>query len=117
MSSILERALAQYDSRPTKSIEVPEWGEPGKPAVIYYKAPTLAIMSKLAKESDGDNVKQMALLVVQCSLNEKGDRIFSNMNWKDLFAGADPMVVRRISDAIMEDFNLSLAAVAESEKN
>jgi hypothetical protein len=113
----MDRVLAQYDARKTLCIEIPEWGEENKPLRLFYRAPTLAILAKVRKDSGEDDVKMMAMLVAISSLNEKGERLFTNMNWHDLFNGADPAVVQRIGTAIMAEVRFDNAAVEAAEKN
>lgn len=117
MATVLERALAQFDTRATHSVEVPEWGEAGKPLTVYFRAPNAATLSKVTRDSEGDAVKQMAMLVAQCALDEKGGRLFTNMNWRDLFDGTDPAVVGRIAGAIMAEARFGNESVKDAEKN
>lgn len=117
MADLIDRVIAHYDARKTYTVDVPEWGEPGKPLVIFFKAPTLAILSKVRKDADGDELKMAALLVAQCARDEAGKALFRPMNWRDIFDKADPAVVQRISAAIMEQVHFDEAAVADAEKN
>ncbi len=117
MSSLIERITAQYRDRETFSIEIPEWGEANKPLTIYYKAPTLATLSKVRRDSKDDEVKMMAILVANSALNENGELLFRPMNWLDLFNGADPGVVQRIGTAIMDKVRFDAPAIEAAEKN
>lgn len=117
MSSLIERITAQYRDRETFSLDVAEWGEAGKPLTVFYKAPTLATLSKVRRESKDDEIKMMALLVASCALNENGELLFRPMNWLDLFNGADPGVVQRIGTAIMEKVRFDTATIEAAEKN
>jgi hypothetical protein len=117
MSSVIERAIAQFENRPTHTVEVPEWGEGGKPLVVHFRTPNAATLSKVNREADGDPVKQACMLVAQAALDEKSSRMFTNMNWKDLFDRADPGVTTRIANAIMEHARVDEEAVAAAEKN
>ena len=85
--------------------------------VIRYKTPTLAILSKVRKDSKDDEVKMMAMLIVAVSLDENGNQLFRPMNWADLFNSADPGVVQRIGDAVMSKVRFDAAAVEDAEKN
>lgn len=113
----MQRVLAQYDARKTMCIEIPEWGEQGVPLRLFYKAPTLAMLAKVRKDSGDDDVKMMAMLVALSSMDEKGERLFTNMNWHDLFNGGDPAVVQRIGSAIMAEVRFDNAAIEAAEKN
>lgn len=117
MASLIERVTAHYDARKSFSISVPEWGEPDKPLVVCYRAPTLAILSKVRKDSGGDELKMASLLVAICSKDEAGKNLFTPMNWRDIFDHADPAVVQRISTAIMAEVRFDEAAVEAAEKN
>lgn len=118
MASLIDRVVAHYDARKNHSITVPEWAEAGgPPVVIHYRSPTLATLSKVRKDADGDEFKMAAALVAICSLDEKGERLFKPMNWLDIFEKADPQVVQRISAAIMATVDFSQQAVEAAEKN
>ena len=117
MASLIDRVTAHYDARKSFTLEVPEWGEGNKPLVVHYRAPTLAVLSKVRKDSGGDELKMASLLVVLCSKDEAGKSLFTPMNWRDIFDHADPAVVQRISTAIMAEVRFDEAAVEAAEKN
>lgn len=117
MATVLERAIAHYRDRPQHQVNVPEWGEGGSPLVVHFKTPTMETLSKARRDSGDDPVKYTAVLVAQCALDGKGERLFSAMNWLDLFKNADPAVVQRIGDAIAAQMNFDNAAVESAEKN
>lgn len=111
---IKERARAQFVNRETHKIEVPEWG-----ATIFYKTPNLATLKLVNAESQGDPIEMQARLVVACSTDDTGERIWNRVEYKDLMTAADPGVVARIANAIMAAANLDASAkqMAEDEKN
>lgn len=111
---ILERAQASWDSRPQYEIEVAEWGEGNKPLIVYFRSPSLATLSKVIKESKGDLIEQAARLVLLCSLNDKGERIFRPADITTMMHHVDPAVVSRIAGRIMATANVD---VEEAEKN
>lgn len=112
--SVLENAIAQFEARPTFEIEVPEWGKPDAPLVVYYKTPNAATLSKVIKESKGDPIEQAARLVAHCARDGKGEKMFNPIDYKDLMIKVDFAIVSRIAAAIMRDARFD---VGEAEKN
>jgi len=112
--NILQRAQASWDSRPTHEIAVPEWAEAGKHLIIYFKAPNLATLSKVVREAKGDPMDEAARLIVACSLDVEGKRLFNNADIVTVMNHVDPAVVGRIAAAIKDQ---TVVNTGETEKN
>ncbi len=114
MASILERALQRFADRPTMNVNVPEWGVDGKSDfLVYFQAPSLMVISQARRDAKGDDLAQMAGIVTRCAMNEKGEKLFSPLDYKQLML-TDPGSVSRVASAIMSASSLS---VADAEKN
>jgi hypothetical protein len=112
--TILERAQAHWDSRPSHEMEVAEWGEGAEPLILCFKTPNASTLSKVVRESKGDPIEQAARLVVACATDRNGDRLFSPADSLALMKHVDPSVVSRIAARIMEEAHLD---VGQAEKN
>lgn len=93
------RISAQFGADELHQIEVPEWGEPGKPLVIHYRRATLRQISEAGKRSD-DQFVLNARLVAMKALDDKGTRLFTSADTQFLLDEADPSVIARIANAI-----------------
>jgi hypothetical protein len=116
---VLERAIAHYQAQGTGSIDVPEWGEPGKPLRVFFKVPNGSTVEQLLDLSKGRNIEYSARLVAKCSLDESGERMFKDADYKDLMIRVHPSVVGSIAKAIADNAKLDMshAAQAEAEGN
>ena len=112
--SVLERATAHFESRPVMEMEVPEWGEGGKPLVVCYQTPNSATLSKVVRESKGDLIEQAARLVALCAKGRDGERLFQPLDYKDLMIRADPGVIDRLAASILKGASIE---VERAEKN
>ena len=112
MTSLRERIRAHARPDQVRRIEVPEWGEDGKPLVVTYRMMTLDDMA-LVNELEGASWhKQAARIVVLKACDEQGNRLFAMADAPELRETAAPDVVTRIALAI-----LGRMTVEEAEKN
>ena len=120
--AVLDHAKARFAERERKSIRVPEWGPEGSPLVITYTALTLAERRKIyapgndGKPADGASIMARTLIVKAC--DERGQRLFEELDWHDLMHNVDADVVGRVATAILSSAASGLTAEAvETEKN
>ena len=98
------------------SIDVPEWGEDDKPAIIWFKSslsllerdPIYQLMSKGTMEAFAE-----ALMIR--ALSEDGKRIFKKVEKGALMRQVDPDVIMRVINEITEASQS--ATLEEAEKN
>jgi len=122
MSNILERAKAHYAEIERKTIDVPEWGEPGKPLVVTCTPLTVAERRKIfkvdAKGHAPDGATACVRAVVLKACDKDGKRLFSDLDEHDLTYSVDSGVVGRIAGAILVDVPTEDAEEAvETAKN
>lgn len=123
MSSILDRAKEHYASLERHRVEVPEWGEKGKPLIVTFTALTVAERRKIfrpdkaGRPPDGPTACVRAVILKAC--DEKGERLFSDMDEHDLTFKVDSNVVGRLAGAILADVPTEgdLDERVEAEKN
>lgn len=105
----LDAAIAHFEGRPTHQVDVPEWG-----GTIYFKTPNSMTLSKVNRAAKGDPIEMGARLVAECAMNDKGNRVFGSLDYKELMIKADPAVLGRVVEAIMTEARLDVPA---AEKN
>ena len=106
MAGALDHAKAHFSSLDRQRIDVPEWGAPGKPLIIYWTPATMQERRNIFKTDeegrapDGGMVYVRALL--QKAQGENGKRLFDGVTDEaDLLHKVDPMVVERVGMAIL----------------
>ena len=115
MSAVLERAMAHFSAQERQSIIVPEWGDEGKPLIIYFAAMSVFQKRRIYKPgtrpSDDPSIQVDA--VIEMAQTEDGKQLFTLDDREKLLREVDARVVRRVATAI---FSASLGA-EQVEKN
>jgi len=115
MASVLDMIAAPFEGRPRHCVAVPEWShDPEKPFQVWFRVPNAATLSAVQKESDGDQVKYVALLVVKVAETEACERMFRPLDYKELMMRVDPAGLARLGAAILK---VSQVDSREAEKN
>jgi hypothetical protein len=112
MSKLIDKAKEHFEQKDIKVIEVPEWGEEGKPAKIYAKPLTLAETSKLYKMSKDDNLTMMAYVLIYKALDEEGNKHFTLDDKMSLLHNTDQEVLVRVASEIIDS-----PSIEEQKKN
>lgn len=102
---IRDKAKAHFASRGTRSIDVPEWE-----CTIHYRVPNLQTLKTVMADGKNDPVEMQARIVAAVATDEKGDRIWGKLDYKELMVETDPGVVARIANAIMSEAKLDVPA-------
>jgi len=97
-----------------KVIEVEEWGEDGKPLLIYYTPFTIGERRKLLKNSQGDEMLIGIYTLIMKALDGSGENIFTLEHKKRLLDHVDSDVVARVAAEILGVGDADLGAL---EKN
>lgn len=107
MTGPLERAKAHFRALPVGRMEVPEWGEGGKPLVATWKPMSLAAYAKLTERAldidPGGRLGVCARAIAQRAHGEDGKRMFVDADHLDLAMKTDRHVVLRLGGAILAD--------------
>jgi len=110
--SAIDRVKQHYHDLGTKSLAVPEWGEPGAPLAIYWTPLTAREHRKLTSANDGLSARLLVSALILKAHDRSGKPLFEETDRPALMEQADIQVVRRVALAIMGEFS-----VEETEKN
>jgi hypothetical protein len=95
--SAIDQVKAHFSRLSVRAIEVPEWGEDGKPLVMYVKPTTLAEKATLYQIGEDHGMAQKnAHNIVMKALNAQGEKLFSIEDKHALMHEADAGVVLRV---------------------
>lgn len=109
--NIIDRVKAHFESQGVKKIEVSEWGEEGKPLIIYCQPFTLAEKRNLFKGAKNDDLGVLVDAIVLKAKDADGNKIFKLDDKQVLLNNADPTVIAKVSREI-----LSGVSFEEAEK-
>ena len=109
---IIEKAKAHFKDKTVNVIEVPEWGDDGKPFLIYSTPFTLAEKDKIFKGSQESSLKVLVDCLILKAKDQKGDPLFTLEHKRDLLNSVDPDVIVRIANEM-----IATASVEDTIKN
>jgi len=104
--SVIDRVKEHFESKGIKKIEVAEWGEEGKPLVIYCNPFTLAEKRNLFKGARTDDLAVLVDAIVLKAKDEEGNKLFKLDDKKVLMNNADPEVIARVSTEMLNTVSL-----------
>ena len=104
--SVIDRVKEHFESKGIKKIEVAEWGEEGKPLVIYCNPFTLAEKRNLFKGARTDDLAVLVDAIVLKAKDEEGNKLFKLDDKKVLMNSADPEVIARVSTEMLNTVSL-----------
>ena len=99
--SVIDRVKDHFESKGINTIEVAEWGEEGKPLVIYSKPFTLAEKRNLFKNAKNDDLAVLVDAIVLKALDAEGNKIFKLDDKKTLLNNADPDVIATVATQML----------------
>jgi len=99
--SVIDRVKDHFESKGINKIEVAEWGEEGKPLVIYCKPFTLAEKRNLFKNARNDDLGVLVDAIVLKGLDADGNKIFKLDDKKTLLNNADPDVIATVATQML----------------
>lgn len=104
--SVIDRVKEHFENQGIKTIEVAEWGEEGKPLVIYCKPFTLAEKRNLFKGARNDDLAVLVDAIVLKARDGEGNKIFKIDDKKVLLNNADPDVIARVATEMLNAVSL-----------
>lgn len=110
---IIDRARLHFRPDERRRIEVPEWGEPGAPEVLWAPPCTLADKRVLHNRYKDGGLQEMYVhALIMKAQKEDGTPAFTLEDKRALMTSVAPAVVERIAEAILDS-----AGVEDAEKN
>ena len=103
--SVIDRVKDHFENQGIKTIEVAEWGEEGKPLVIYSKPFTLAEKRNLFKGAKNDDLSVLVDAIVLKAIDDQGNKIFKLDDKKTLLNNADPEVIASVATQMLNSVN------------
>ena len=98
----IDRVKAHFEAKGVKKIEVAEWGEEGKPLVIYCTPFSLGEKRNLFKGARNDDIGVLVDAIVLKAKDGDGNKIFKLDDKLTLLNNADPSVIARVSKDILD---------------
>lgn len=102
--SVISQAKKHFSGAPMSHIDVPEWGQGGKPLRIFHRKLTVQQRRRIWRAEDGSNVDgnvAVARAVLFQSLDAKGARLFDDMDEHALLHEVDSDIVARVGAQIL----------------
>ena len=99
--SVIDRVKDHFENQGIKTIEVAEWGEEGKPLMIYCKPFTMAEKRNLFKGARNDDLGVLVDVLHLKALDADGNKIFKLEDKKTLLMSADPEIIARVSTEML----------------
>jgi len=100
--SAIDSAKAHFAGFGIQQLEVPEWGEDGKPLIVYWKPMTLAEKQRLATVGEQDGyLARLADCLILKGLDAEGKKLFTLEHKHALRHSVDPDVLARIVTRMM----------------
>jgi len=99
--AVIDRVKAHFEQQGVKKIEVAEWGEEGKPLVIYCSPFTLGEKRNLFKGAKNDDLGVLVDAIVLKAKDGEGNKIFKLDDKLTLLNNADANVIARVATEML----------------
>ena len=99
--SVIDRVKDHFENQGVKKVEVAEWGEEGKPLIIYSTPMSMAEKRNLFKGARTDDLAVLVDAIVLKAKDEEGNKLFKLDDKKVLMNNADPEVIARVAGDIL----------------
>ena len=103
--SVIDRVKEHFESKGIKKIEVAEWGEEGKPLVVYCNPFTMAEKRNLFKGARSDDLGVLVDAIVLKAKDADGNKLFKLDDKKTLMNNADPEVVAKVATEMLNSIS------------
>jgi hypothetical protein len=98
----IDRAKAHYASLPHKRIEVPEWGEDGKPLIIHATPMTVAHADRIGAKGNSNKAEMFVDVLILKAQDDAGEMLFTEKDRHALTRHVDREVISRVAIAILD---------------
>ena len=99
--NVIDRVKSQFEALGIKKIEVAEWGEEGKPLIIYCSPFTLGEKRNLFKGAKNGDLGVLIDAIVLKAKDSDGNKIFKLDDKLTLLNNADANVIARVSTEML----------------
>jgi hypothetical protein len=99
--TVIDRVKAQFEALGIKKIEVAEWGEEGKPLIIYCTPFTLGEKRGLFKNAKNEDLGVLVDAIVLKAKDSDGNKIFKLDDKLTLLNNADANVIARVATEML----------------
>ena len=99
--SVIDRVKEHFEKQGIKKIEVAEWGEEGKPLVIYCSPFSMAEKRNLFKGAKQDDLSVLVDALMLKARDADGNKVFKLDDKQVLLNKADPEVIARVATAML----------------
>jgi len=99
--SVIDRVKDHFEKQGIKKIEVAEWGEEGKPLVIYCSPFSMAEKRNLFKGAKQDDLSVLVDALMLKSRDADGNKVFKLDDKQVLLNKADPEVIARVATEML----------------
>ena len=104
--SVIDRVKDHFENQGVKKIEVAEWGEEGKPLIIYSTPMSMAEKRNLFKGAKNDDLGVLVDAIMLKARDKDGNKIFKLDDKQVLLNNADPEVIARVATEILNTSTL-----------
>jgi len=99
---VIDRAVAHFQNREVRIIEVPEWGDENGPLEVYVAPFTLREQTRLQKSSgNGADANVLADVLIMKALDSGGEKLFTLEDKQAIKDKVDATVLARVAAEIM----------------
>jgi hypothetical protein len=99
--NVIDRVKEQFLALGIKKIEVAEWGEEGKPLIIYCSPFTLGEKRNLFKGAKNDDLGVLVDAIVLKAKDGEGNKIFKLDDKLTLLNNADANVIAKVATEML----------------
>jgi hypothetical protein len=101
MSDVMARISAHFSALGKKRMEVPEWGGPDGPLVLFAEPMTVGDRSRVYRHAKNDSLEFLVRTIVLKAKDAEGQPVFDVGDVHGLMTTADARVVERVANEIM----------------
>ncbi len=104
--SIIDQAIAHYETQERLIISIPEWGAANNPLQIHVFPMTMAevnLIQRIARKN-ASNIEHAANIIIVKARDKNGNRLFKLEDRDALMQKVDYRVVSRIAELIEAKF-------------
>lgn len=87
----------------TEAVEIPEWGPPGQPAILYHRPPTPEEYDEILKALKDGEMSGLIQAIVTLARDSEGKRLFTKAHRTQLRRKVSGDVVNRLGNELLKN--------------